>query len=582
ASMFVIDATLQSGASMQEVERVVAETLSALAARGPSARELTRARALAVTRLTSSLQNVGAFGGVADTLNHYNVFYDDPGKLGWDVARLAAVTPASLQRAVRTWLDTPNRLVLRFRPEASARPTTPAPDRTKPPALGADQLFRPPAVQSARLDNGLEVFVVERHELPLVTAGIVSRAGSVVDPPGKEGLAGWVTSSMGRGTRRLGALALDDAFGALGTALHARTMLEYATQAVEVQRAQLGAALALVAEVTRQPRFAEDELARARRLQREAVEQAVSDPSELRRRLRARFAFGAAHPYGRPTFGFPRTIDGFTRDDAVRLHAAQWTPGGAALIFVGDVTLADARRLAEQTFGSWRGAGPAPIEIPPAAPIARGKVVLVDRPGAAQTVIAHLYDAPRQKAADFYPLLLVSDVLGGNASGRLYANLRQDKGYTYGVGCGLVPAAGPMTWFAQLAVQTDKTAPAVTELRAELSNIAGARPIGANELEAARLGRIRNYAAGFGTHTDVAMQVADLWARRWPMDELVRAPEALMRASLSEVNAAAARYAAPADAALLLIGDRGKIEAPLRALKKVEIVVVDVEGNPVR
>jgi zinc protease len=241
----------------------------------------------------------------------------------------------------------------------------------------------------------------------------------------------------------------------------------------------------------------------------------------------------------------------------------------------------EAKALATRAWGAWRGADSQGTAIPAPKPPAKGQIVLVDKPDAAQTLVAQIYSAPQQKGDDYYDMRLVSEVLGANASGRLYANLRQAKGYSYVVASSLLVQAQGMAWLAQGAVQTDKTKESVVEFVKELRGIAGARPISNQELEDARSSLVRNYAAGFGTNLDVARRIAELWSRRWPMAELAHELEALQHASLATVQAAAKRYAVPADASLLLIGDRKKIEAPVRALKLGDVIVVDMEGKPV-
>jgi predicted Zn-dependent peptidase len=274
------------------------------------------------------------------------------------------------------------------------------------------------------------------------------------------------------------------------------------------------------------------------------------------------------------------SIGGLTASDAAAFHTAAWRPQGSALVLTGDITLAEAVKLAQKSFGSWSGAAPSVPAIPAPQPIASGKIVIVDKPDAAQTMAVQLYSAPQQKSDDYYALLLASEVLGTGVSGRLYANLRQAKGYSYGVGAYLRTLSGGMTWFASGAVQTDKTRESIVEFVAEQRGIAGSRPIAAKELENARLGLLRNYAAGFDTNLDVAERIVDLWSKRWPMEELAREPEALRRATLGEVQAAAKRYATPAAASFVLVGDRSKIEAKLRSLKLAEVAVVDAEGRP--
>ena len=578
SGMFVVDATLAAGASLADVERTITGEIAALAKDGPTVAELERARARSLTDTTLALQSIGAFGGTADLLAYYNTYFGDPAKLSWDLQRVLAVTPQSVRAAVATWLATPNRVVLRFHPETSVRPTVAEIDRKKQPALGADTPFHAPTVLADKLANGLELYVVEQHGLPLVTAAIVSRAGSVADPPGKEGLASLVASTMERGTRSRNALAVANAAGDLGASLRHEVGLERAIEAIDVSRANLGGALALLGDVVRNPAFPAAEIERERKLQVDDIEQAERNGARLAGRLRARFAFGVDHPYGRPIAGYRKSVGALTAADAAAFHAANWRPGGAALVLVGDVTLAEAKALAQKELGGWSGTAPARPAIPPPAGM-RGKIILVDKPDAAQTVAVQIYSAPARKADDFYGFRLASEVLGSGASGRLYLNLRQDKGYSYGIGAVTLVYSGAMGWITQGGVQTDKTKESVIELVKELKGIAGARPITAKELEDARLAIIRGYAAGFGTNRDVAGRVAELWSRRWPMDELVREPEGISRATLSEVQAAAKRYAIPADATIVLVGDRQKIEAGVRSLNLGEVIVVDAEGQ---
>jgi len=580
AGDFVVDATARPGASLSEIERVITAEIARLAKDGPTAAELERARTKSLTELASTLQNIGAFGGKADVLNYYNTYFGDPGKLEADVQRYLRVTPQSMRQAAATWLATPNRVVLRFHPEASARPTAAEPDRSKQPSLGADSPFQVPKVQTGTLPNGLELYVVERHELPIVTAALVSRAGSIYDPPGKEGLAWLAADVMARGTKTRDAIGLANALGDLGTRLQTGATREHAVHTVEVQRPNLGPAVALLADIARNPSYPDAEIDRERKLQLDQIDQAEHDAPSVARRLRDLLAFGPSHPYGRPTLGFRSSVGTLSTADAAGFHATYWKPQGAALIFVGDITLADARALALKELGGWSGATPAPPSLPPAAPIAKGKVVLVDRPDAAQTYVVHLYSAPAKKGDDYYGWKLASEVLGGGTAGRLFMNLRQDKGYTYGVFTTASVLSGAMLWAGQGAVQTDKTKESIVEFVKEMKGVGGERAIGAAELDNARLGLIRNYAAGFGTNNDITSRVADLWSRRWPMAELEREPAELAKVSLADSVAAAKRYAGPSEATLLLVGDRAKIEAGVRSLKLGDVIVLDVEGRP--
>jgi zinc protease len=579
AGAFVVIATLRPGSKMADVERTIHRELSRLAGKGPTAAELAAARSRALTSIISGLQNVGAFGGKGDILNHHNTFYGDPAHFVTEIEEIQKLSAGDVRAAAARWLDTPDRLVIRYRPEPASKPSAAVADRAKAPGFGAERAFEAPVVSSDRLPNGLEIHVVERRDLPVVAATLVSRAASIHDPSGKEGLAYLTTLGMKLGAGKRSALAIEEALAELGTALTTDTARERAALGVEVLKPNLAGALALLSDMVLRPSFPSAEIDRERAILVDAIARLEASPNVIAR-LRDIVIFGREHPYGRPVTGYRRTVSSLTRDDLAAFHARAWKPDAAALLLVGDLSLDEGKRLAAAAFGRWSGQAPPAPAIPPPAPIARGKIVLVDRPGAAQSNVVHVYSAPLRKEDDYYAWRLASDVLGAGASGRLYRNLRQDKGYSYGPSSQVAIYSGAMAWNAYAPVQGDKTRETVAELLAELKGIAGARAVTAKELEDARMAWIRNYPANFATNADVAFRVGDLWGRRWPMTTIAEEPAQLRRATLPQVQAAAARYAVPASAGLLLLGDRDKIEPGLRALGTGDIVHLDVEGNP--
>jgi zinc protease len=293
-------------------------------------------------------------------------------------------------------------------------------------------------------------------------------------------------------------------------------------------------------------------------------------------------AFGADHPYGRPSNGLPGTVQAITRDDVVQFHQTYWKPASSALVFVGDITLAEATDLARKNFGLWSGGGAPAVNIPAAKPMGAGKVYLVDRQGAAQTVIAHVLTAPERKSSDYYALSLANAVYGGGFGTRLNLNLREDKGYSYGVFAFPQHYSKGGTWIASGGVQTDKTKESAVEFMKELKFIAGEKPISDKEFTNARFARIRGYAQQFESYGRIAGQVVDLWTAGLPMTDLQRETEELAKIQLTGVNSVAAKYAAPAGTQILLVGDLAQIEAGIRGLNLGEIVILDGEGKPIK
>jgi zinc protease len=266
----------------------------------------------------------------------------------------------------------------------------------------------------------------------------------------------------------------------------------------------------------------------------------------------------------------------------LRFHAAYWKPASSALIFAGDITLADAVDLARRSFGSWSGGSAPLLAVPPPQPVGPGKVFMVDRADAAQTVVAQILPGPARSASDYYALTLADAVWGGGAGARLGTNIREEKGYSYGVFSFANANSKYGLWMASGGVQTNKTKEAVAEFQKELKFIAGGKPVSEKELVDARNNRIRGYAQEFESLGRVASVIQNLWNTGMPMTEIERQTGELQKATRESVNSAAEKYATPGKATLLLVGDLSKIENGVRELGIGDIIIVDVEGKPKR
>lgn len=578
---FVMWATARPGVELAEIEKVIENEISKFAKEGPTQVELDRAKTKWEFNFIAGLERIGGFGGKADLLNQYNTFLGDPGKFEEDLARHRNVTVESIKNAVARYLDTKNRVRMHFVPEQSGRPSDVAIDRSVEPPLGGDKPFNAPEVQSAKLENGLDVFVVSKPELPKVAVSLSTRAGSVADPAGKAGTASMTNRVIRRGTDSLSAIEIDERLGNLGTSIGGGAGRESGGLSMEVLTRNLDPAMAIMADIAMNPSFPQDEFEREKKQALDGLAQAASNPNAVANRVAYMLAFGKDHPYGRPTSGLPSTVEKITRDDLVAFHDRYWKPGSSALVFVGNLSLEEAVAKARQHFGSWSGGSAPTVNIPAANTSAAGKVYLIDRQGAAQTVVNHILRAPERRSDDYYALSLANTVYGGGFGTRLNLNLREDKGYSYGVFAFPNFLAKDGIWLASGGVQTDKTKESAVEFMKELKYIAGEKPISKEELETARKARVRGYAQQFESYGRIAGQILALWQEGLPMTELQNEPEELGKLTLAEVNAVAQKYAKPSGTALLLVGDLSKIEQGIRELNLGEIVILDNEGNQV-
>lgn len=580
--VFVVQPTARPGIALEQIEQIITDEIAKLAKDGPTDAELNRAKVKWEFGYVSGLERIGGFGGKADRLNQYNTYLGTPDKFEADVARHRSVTKESARAVAAKWLDTRNRLLVRFRTEKSGRESTVALDRSKIPALGADRPYTVPVVKSQKLENGLEVLVVERNDLPKVAVVLAARTGSVNDPTGKEGLANLAPAMMRRGTKTKQALEIEDVLGDLGTGISGSGSQENSFLALEVLKQNLMPAMTVFADVVRNPSFPAEEIDREKKKRIDALAQESQDGNSIAGVVGQGLAFGFDHPYGRPLRGRKASIEKLTREDFAQYHNQFWKPGSSALVFAGQISLDEAVALAKQNFGSWSGGAAPSKAIPAPAPVGPGKVYLIDRQDAAQTVVTQILPAPGSKSEEYYALKLADAVWGGGFGTRLNMNLREEKGYSYGVFSNpdLYTKAG--AWRASGGVQTNKTKESIVEFVKELKGISGEKPITEKELENAKANRVRGYAQSFESLFGIVSKVLSLWVDELPLTRLQGEPDALTKASLASVNTVAQKYAKPTGATLLLVGDLSKIEAGIRELNLGEVVILDAEGKVVK
>lgn len=461
---------------------------------------------------------------------------------------------------------------------ATAAPA--GPDRTKPPTLAPLPPLRLPAVQVQTLPNGLQLAVVEMHKVPVVDVGLLVRAGAACDPQDMPGLATFTANMLDEGAGGRSALDIAEQVDYLGASLGTGAGLETATLWLHATKARLPEALDLLADVALRPAFADSEIVRQRELRKNALLQLRDQPTQI-----APVAFNAivygGHPYGHPTLGDDTSTAALDRERVVRFYETYYRPGNTRLLVAGDVTPAEARALIEARFGAWaKGDVPAPpvADPPVAAPRA---FYLVDKPEAAQSVIRIGHVGVPRSTPDYYALRVMNTILGGSFTSRLNQNLRETHGYTYGAGSGfsMQRLAGPFS--AGASVQSAKTDSALIEFFRELRRLRD-EPVPAAELAKAKAYVTLGLPAEFETTRGAANQFADLLNNDLPLDTYNSFIPKVEAVTAADVQRVARRYIRPDEFAVVVVGDRAKIEAPIQALREGPTEARDLWGKPVR
>ncbi len=453
-------------------------------------------------------------------------------------------------------------------------------DRSQQPPLGKSPELRVPTWTRSKLANGAEFVVSEKHDLPLVSFSITFLGGAdQFEPPGRRGIAGLTAAMMSEGTRTRTGDELSNALQLLGTNISVSVGSESGSIGFVSTTARFAETLALLADVLVNPVFPPEALERLRAQRLVALEQAKAQPGAIASRVFPRVLYGDAHPYGR--LSTEQTIKAITRADVVDFHQNFFKPGRALITVVGDVTPDAIRPVIERGLASWAPGGERPTFSFPDVPARRATTIyLVDKPGSAQSIFAMGLPGPPRNTPDYYSLQVMNTILGGMFQARLNANLREEKGYSYGVSSGFGFGKGPGPFRTGGDIVGDKSDAALVEFMKELRGILGARPVTNEELRTAKESLVQRLPGAFASVTAINGAIAGLWLQSLPDDYYHSYTKSVMAVTADDVVRVARRYLDLDHLAMVIVGDRKSIEEPLRATKIAPIVYLDIEGAP--
>jgi predicted Zn-dependent peptidase len=440
------------------------------------------------------------------------------------------------------------------------------PDRSKPPQPGAPPELKLPAIEKHQLSNGLPVWIVQLHEVPVAQINLVIRSGSADDPPRRFGLANMTAAMLMQGAGSRSALDVADAIDYLGATLSADSTSDLSAIRLHVPVARLADALPVMADVALRPSFPTDELERQRQQRLTTILQARDDPATIAQFAFTRILYGPNHRYGTPQMGTAEVIKTFTPDEMKTFYASAYRPDNATLLAVGDVTPDRLVPMLESSFGSWKAAaGSKASQTLPAVPQTSTRTVyIVDKPGAPQSQIRIGGIGVPRSTADFFPIQVMNTALGGSFSSRLNNNLREVHGYTYGAFSSFDMRVGPGPFTANAGVQTDKTSESLTEFFNELNAIL--KPVPAEELARAKNYVALRFPSTFETTGDMARRLEDMIVFQLPNDYFSNYVDRIQAVTATDAQRVAEKYVVPQRAVIVVVGDRKVIEPGIRAL----------------
>lgn len=453
-------------------------------------------------------------------------------------------------------------------------------DRKKVPPPGATPALRVPTWTKTTLANGAQLIVSEKHDLPLVSFSITFLGGdNQFEPAGRQGVASLTAALLSEGTKARTGEALSNALQLLGTNVTSAVVGETGTIGFVSTASKFAPTLDILADMLVNSTFPAAGLERLRGQRLVALTQSRAQPAAIASRVFPRIVFGSNHPYGRVVT--EESLKAIARDDIVAFHNAYYQPGRALVTVVGDTTAAAAKPVIEKALSGWTKGGERPAFNYPAVADPRPTTIfLVDKPGAAQSTFAIGRPGPPRSTPDYYALQVMNTILGGMFQSRLNANIREEKGYSYGVNSSFGYGKGPGPFRAGGDIVTAKSDAALIEFMKELRGIVGSRPITDEELTTAKDALVQRLPGTFASVASINSAITTLWTQNLPDDYYQQYAKRIAAITKDDVRRVAKQYVTVDNLAIVIVGDRSVIEGPLKATGIAPIVLYDIEGNP--
>lgn len=573
---YAMYAILAGGKSAEDGERAMRREIAALRDTPVSEAELAEAKN---EILTASLKSRETAEGKASTLAASIIVSRDPKAADEQLAAIAKVTAADVQRVARKYLGDNQSAALIYLPdsmEKSAKGDTitvastvkvaplvapsdivihtqaPEGQRIAVPAPGAAVSPAIPKATETKLANGLRVIVVEKRDLPIVTATVVSPAGGARDPDGKAGTASLAADLLTKGTATRSAEQIAQQVESLGGSIGAGADWDAAFATVTVKADEIDPALTILADVARNPAFAQAEIDRARKQSIDGVTVQLKDPAALSGIVAGRAVFGN-RAYGNLLSGTPTSLPRITRDDIATAYSNAWNPGQSALVVVGDIASKDAAALAQKLFGDWKRGEIVVSTAPHPAP-SNPRVIVVDMPGAGQAGVVIARPGIARADKDFYAAQVANATLGVGFTSRLNREIRIKRGLAYGAGSSVDARRAPGIVTASTQTKNPSAPEVVSLLAAEMKRM-GEAPVPPAELDSRKAVLVGSFGRRIERTDGIAGALVDYVADGVPLDTLSSYIPSIQGVDPAAVQAAAKKVLDPSNASIVVVGD---------------------------
>ena len=578
AGLFIISATVAPGQDVNEVENVIDATLQKYLKTGPNSKLLKNTKTSTIAGLTNGLQRIGGFGGKSDILATYQTLYGDAGAFKKILAMYLDTSSNDVKKAANKWLSSGD-YVLTIVPAAKTSVVESLVDRSKGIPYPTEKLsYSFPTIKSAILENGSKLVLAERNDLPLVQLEIVFNNGYAIESDNELGLVNFTMSMVDEGTDKYNSLEFAEMQESLGSEIGFGSSIDTTYASMSSLKVNLEKTLDLFKEGLLNPTFPQVELDKVKKRWLAGIDQELNSPASMANREIRTLVYGSGHPYAKASSsGVKNTVENFTREDLQGMYAKLTNPNDATFIVTGDISLADATELLNKKFSNWKSPDKAiaQVDLFNVNDQASPRVFLIDKPGAIQSYILAAQLLPPTNSDDDILIDYMNYAIAGSFTSRLNMNLREDKSWSYGVRTSTGYSQGQRLMRMTAPVQTDKTAPSITEILREYNEYINSSPINEEELSKIKNARTLRLPGQYETLGALLGGIEDIVKYNRDFDYLDTIADKRNSIKLEDVQSATTKYLDTNKWTWVIVGDLNEIENPVRDLNIGPVKVIE-------
>ncbi len=580
AGTFTVQANIKPGKSVVEVEQTINQVMEEFIQNGPTEEEMQRVKSRYFANFIQGIERIGGFGGKSDRLAMNAVYGGSPDYYKKTLQTVANATAADIQRTVQAWLSSgKHTLICTPFPEYQAASTDA--DRSRLPDMGEVTTGSFPAVERATLQNGLNIVLAQRKEVPTIVMNLLVNAGYAADQLAAPGTAALAMNMMDEGTQDMNTLEINEKLQTLGASIQAYSDLDMSYVRMSTLKPTLDQSLEIYADVILNPAFPESELDRLKNEQIAGIQREKATPFAMALRVAPKLLYGENHAYSNPLTGsgFEETVEKLKRENLVEFYNHWFKPNNATLAVVGDISMDELVSTLEEKFGNWKE-GEVPERNVATVNDKKGNVLyLMDRPQSLQSIVIAGYITKPYGEVSEIALEAMNNVLGGTFTSRLNMNLREDKHWAYGARSLVWDAKGQRPFLAYAPVQTDKTTESIQEVKKELTNFVGDQPITQQEFDKTQNNTVLQLPGRWETNNAIGSSLTDMVKYGLEDDYFQTYGDRVKNMSLEDVKQVSQTMVHPQQVQWFVVGDKEKVLEGLQGAGFDDIIMIDADGN---